>query len=57
MRGIISILSFLFVIGTAGALELDNITIGQAIIRSVIGLTIFYISSRKYMKWKENYIR
>lgn len=50
MRGIISILSFLFVIGTAGALELDNITIGQAIIRSVIGLTIFYISSRKYMK-------
>lgn len=50
MRKIISFLSFLFVIGTAGALELDNITMGQAIFRSIIGLTILYISSRKYMK-------
>jgi hypothetical protein len=36
------------IIGTAGALELDNITLEQAIIRSVILLLVFYISSRKY---------
>lgn len=44
----ISFLSLLMIIGTAGALELNNITIGQALIRSTILLLVFYISSRKY---------
>lgn len=44
----ISFLSLLMIIGTAGALELNNITIGQAVIRSVILLLVFYISSKKY---------
>lgn len=44
----ISFLSLLMIIGTAGALELNNITIGQAVIRLTILLLVFYISSRKY---------
>lgn len=49
MRGLISFLSFFFVLGTVGALELDNITMGQAIYRSIIGLTIFWLSVKKYI--------
>jgi len=44
----ISFLSLLMIIGTVGALELNNITIGQALIRSAILLLVFYISSKKY---------
>lgn len=44
----ISFLSLLMIIGTMGALELNSITIGQALIRSIILLVIFYKSSKKY---------
>lgn len=46
----ISFLSLLMIIGTAGALELGDISIGQAIIRSLLLLVIFYKSSKKYFK-------
>lgn len=44
----ISFLSLLMIIGTMGALELNDITIEQALIRSIILLVIFYKSSKKY---------
>ena len=53
MRGIVCFLSFIFVLGTVGALEMDNITIGQAIFRSIVGLSIFYFTSKKYWDYNE----
>ena len=44
----ISFLSLLMIIGTAGGLETGDLTIGQAVIRSIILLLVFYISSKKY---------
>lgn len=44
----ISFLSLLMIIGTVGNLEMNIITIGQAVIRSTILLLVFYISSRKH---------
>lgn len=48
MKGLISFLSLLMIIGTAGALELSSITLGQAFIRLVLLLVIFYKSSKNY---------
>ena len=42
----ISFLSLLMIIGTIGALEIDNILFGQAVIRTAILLLVFYISSK-----------
>ena len=49
----VAVISLLYVIGTMGALELGDIGIGQATIRSVIGLIVFYYSSKKYWTYNE----
>lgn len=53
MRGIICFISFMFILGTVGALEQDSISIGQAIIQAIIGLIIFYFTSKKYRIYNE----
>jgi hypothetical protein len=47
-RGYVSVISLILLIGTQGALELGDISIGQAITRSIVLLIIFYISVKKY---------
>lgn len=41
--GLVSILAFLWVLGTVGALECDNITILQAVVQSAIGIVVGWI--------------
>lgn len=47
VRGIIATIlltfSFFWILGTAGALECDNITFSQAIVQSAIGFIVGYI--------------
>lgn len=38
---VVSILGLLLVIGTAGASDLDSISLGQALMQSVIGMSAF----------------
>lgn len=47
LRGVINFISFMLLLGTAGDLELDRITLIQAVIRSMIFMLIFYISRKK----------
>lgn len=47
MRGMVGFISFIFLVGTAGALELGNIGIGQAIIQSSIASAILYICTKE----------
>lgn len=42
------VLSLIFILLIAGALEADYITVGQAIIAGAYGLIMFYKTSKKY---------
>lgn len=46
MKNIIFCLALLFVIGTAAALEFDNISPLQAILQAIIGLSVMFLSER-----------
>lgn len=39
--GVLCFLSFMFLIGSVGAVEHNNITLGQGLLQSVISLTVF----------------
>lgn len=43
-------LALLFVIGRMGSLEIDNITIGQAVVSCSIALVYMFIAAITYMK-------
>ena len=38
--GVISLFGFLYVLGVAGGLDLNTLTLGQAVIHGIIGLSI-----------------
>jgi hypothetical protein len=46
MKHIVFCLALLFVIGTASALELGNISPLQAILQAIIGLSVMFLSER-----------
>ena len=46
IKWLLIVLSSLYVLGTVGAMELRDIAIGQAIIRSTIGMTVLYLSTK-----------
>lgn len=50
MRKIVAIISFLGILGQVGNMELNPELSGQAFIKSLILLVIFYLAIKKYIK-------
>lgn len=44
--GLLCILAFLFLLGTAGSSDLGYITLQEAMIRSAIGLAVFWVAGK-----------